>query len=240
MNFNKKNISAENYGRNLNSEKTFLYFFIVLIFFLLIGSSNKFPGLTYSPTGAAISTKILQNTNYMVGFMVFAFLLVALFLAFSLLKKEKRKKQQLELPEENIPLATLNKRKPLHENLDQVNLELKNLRKEKKELIKKNKLVSLPNPDKIKLSQAANEENYFLQSSDKPVIMEVPQDKNKLDQDLAKVEKEIDQLDQLEFKKVKILDEIPPMPLGTNSIEKIKLQKELKKIIAALFERKER
>lgn len=240
MNFNKKTDSAGNSKRNLNSEKSFLYFFIILIFFLLIGSSNKFPGLTYSPTGAAISTKILQNTNYMVGFIVFAFLLAALFLAFSLLKKQKKNKLQSELLEENIPLAALNKRKPLHENLDQVNLELKNLRKEKKELIKKKKLISLPNPDKIKLSQEANEENSFLLSSDKPLILEVPQDKNKLDQDLAKVEKEIKQLDQLKFKKVKILEEIPPMPLGTNSIEKIKLQRELKKIIAALFERKER
>ncbi len=239
MNFNKKNISAENCGRNLNSEKTFLYFFIILIFFLLVGSSNKFPGLTYSPTGATISTKILQNTNYMVGFIVFAFLLMVLFLAFSLLKKQKKNKNQLEFSEENIPLASLNKKKPLSDNLDQINLELKNLRKEKKELTKKKKLTNLPDPNKIKLDQESNEENSFLQSSDKPLIMEIPQDKNKLDADLATIEKEINRLDQLKFKKVKILDKIPPMYLDDRSTKNKKLKK-LKKITAALFGRKEK
>lgn len=238
MNFNKKTDLAGNNKRNLNSEKTFLYFFILLIFFLLISSSNRFPGLTYSPTGAAISTKILQNANYVVGFIVFAFLIVALFLAFFLLKIKKNKKR-LEFSEETTPLAALNRKKPLIENLDQVNLELKNLRKEKKELIKKKKLTNLPDPNKINLHPELNEESSFLSSSDKPLILEVPQDKNKLDRDLAKIEKEINQLGQLKFKKVKILDEIPPMPLDGRFTKKKKLKK-LKKITAAIFGKKER
>ncbi|MBU0457216.1 MAG: hypothetical protein ABH824_02790 [Nanoarchaeota archaeon] len=242
----------------IRGEKTLIIFAISLILIFFIGFSDKLNisfikgGLiTGAVTGTANFiednvTQLFNNyNNYFIIIITLLFLLTIILFTFYHLRKPKLNEPKLwhaEITpeEEKEPISSWTSRKkfPLEEELDRLNEELSDLRKEEPpHLSKKNvsKKVKEYNIKEKQLERELREINARMQGYSKPTVIEASGQKHILDKKLAKIDKKISDVDSMKIKEARILSEIPQQKIIDKSdLEERKLSNEFKSISLTL------
>ncbi len=120
----------------------------------------------------------------------------------------------------------------LGRKLDSINQEILELRMKKEPTDRRilKKLTHFADVRDDVLRAELSEVTARLQGFRKPTILEAPQEKTSLDQDLEKVKKELGQVSKMKLKKVKIREIAPSMKEIAEMAERKRLGQELKKV----------
>src|SRR3989344_5652374 len=213
----------------LSKERAFLFLSIIIITTLLIGFPESLKvfvlGTTGTITGGATAVQPVELKDYFIGLVIFAALMVFLGYLVHALRTPKPEAWYPHLADEEDEI----------DNLDLVNQQLKNLRATKDEAPTKKakKLTKVPDMEEIHLEHTLRKINAQLHGYTKtPLVLEAPAAKTEWDNHLEEVKQELGKVDNMKFKKAKVLQEAPAMRDIALKHESKKLQEELKRSLS--------
>lgn len=205
----------------ISKERAFLFLSIIIVITLLTGFPENLKvfvtGTAGAITGGATAVENVELKDYFIGLVIFAVLLVFLGYLVHALRTPKPQKWYPQIIDEDKFSSGIDKNRPLENNLEQVNKELKNLRQAKEDTSevpkkKAKKITKVPNVEKIHLEHTLRNINAQLHNHTKTsLIMEAPPAKSKWDNSLEQVKQELASVDKMKLKKAKVLDRVPAM-----------------------------
>ena len=223
----------------LSKERAFLFLSIIIITTLLIGFPESLKvfvlGTTGTITGGATAVQPVELKDYFIGLVIFAALMVFLGYLVHALRTPRPQAWYPHLADENEFYVGVDKNMSLDNNLERVNKELKNLRAAKDEAPKRKakKLTKVPDMEEIHLEHTLRKINAQLHGYTKtPLVLEAPAAKTEWDNHLEEVKQELGNVDNMKFKKAKVLQEAPAMRDIALKHESKKLQEELKRSLS--------
>ena len=220
----------------LGKERAFVFLSIIIVLVLLTGFPENVKifviSTTGTITGGVTAVNDVNPTDYVIGLVIFAVLLVFFGYLVHILRTPKPQKWYPQIAEEESSVG-IDKNMPLENNLDRINMQLKNLRQTEEEAPiptkKAKKITKIPNVEEIHLEHALRNINAKLQGYAKtPTVMEAPPAKSEWDDSLEQVKQKLAGVNNMKFKKAKVRKEIPSMMDIALRHESKKIQEELK------------
>jgi len=227
----------ENTHRHRAREKLFLFLALLVTLFFL----SESPENLNSFTGASTISSFTES-NYFLGIMLFFLTMVFAFYILNLIRKSKGQIWHPEpLGEEDISIATWDTELelPLDEKIHQINKELKDLMKDKPQILKNisKKITTIPNIKEVRLRGELERIQNKIHGYSRPAVLEAPKNKAELDKNLLDIRKQLRGLDNMKIKRVRVREEVPSRETLTRVIEKREvLKKELDNLHVKMHE----
>ncbi|MBI2125380.1 hypothetical protein HYV87_00875 [Candidatus Woesearchaeota archaeon] len=207
----------ERSNQSLGKERFFLFLSILVTAVFLTSSPESllvfFKGTFGGITGASVAVEEVGMKDYVIGLLIFMSLVALVFYAVHVLRNPRPQRWQVEIPEvseeETKNITPLKGKYSLENQLDQINDEIKGLRK-RKDLPKKRtakKLTRFANVHEDVLRNELRKITAKLQGFRKPLVLESAP--SKWDEDLERVKKRLDNVEKMRITRAKMSKKVP-------------------------------
>ncbi|HLD79546.1 MAG TPA: hypothetical protein VJA18_03225 [Candidatus Nanoarchaeia archaeon] len=202
---------------NVGKERFFLFLSVLLATVLLTSSPKSllvfFSGTLNGLTGASIAVESVGTRDYILGLLIFlalaALLIYIVYILRNPLPQRWHSESQQILKEEKKTITPLKGKYSLENQLDQINMEIKDWRRKKEPTAKRapRKLTRFANVHEDVLRSELHKINAKLQGFRKPIVL--PSSPSRWDDDLETVKKKIGNIDKMKIKKAKMSKKVP-------------------------------
>ena len=221
----------------LSKDRAFLFLSMAVVIALLTGFPHSLKafllGTTGTITGGVVAVEPVGMKDYLIGLVIFAGLMVFLWYLVCALRNPKSEAWSPQVDGDEELATTIDRDMDLEDNIEKINRQIKNLQstKETIPLRKAKKITKIPDVEELHLEHTLRKINAQLQGYTKaPIVLEAPNGKGEWDEHLQEVNQELGNVDTMQIKKVKIREKTPKVTKVKNSLEQMRLARELQRL----------